>query len=73
MDRNPDECVNASLPECKFLEHPHELLTLEQKVNFIMTMMIKTDNAVTQIADQVKPALDDLMKSPILKMLGMKK
>lgn len=75
-----DVCVNSSLPECKGLEHPHKvepielrIVRMEKRIEEIHAMMVKTDDAVAQIVEQVKPTLDELSKSPILKMLGMKK
>lgn len=46
---------------------------IEEKIDRILEMSEKVERLVSTVADQVKPVLDDLMKSPLLKMLGVKK
>lgn len=49
------------------------LTRLESKVDKIMDLIAKADSTISKIAEQVMPTIEDLMKSPLLKMLGMKK
>lgn len=47
-------------------------LTLEEKMDKILAITERVEGVINTVADQVKPVLDDLMKSPLLKMLGVK-
>ena len=80
QDNELTQCVNVSLPECKNEEHPHQVLTLEEQVkeikktvDQILAFMVKADNTMTVIATEIMPAVDEIMKSPMLKMLGVGK
>lgn len=83
------ECVNASLPECSGRVHPHEagdtpietrLILIEQDLadmrvtlDFIRETIVKADTTITTVAAEIMPTVNDIMKSPLVKMLGMKK
>ncbi len=49
------------------------LTALEEKTDQILGILNRVETIVTTVAGQVKPVIDDLMKSPLLKMLGVKK
>jgi hypothetical protein len=51
----------------------HRLHTIEKKVDDVLDKSGKVETIAQKVAEQVKPVLDDLMKSPILKMLGVNK
>jgi hypothetical protein len=38
----------------------------------VLEYMVKADKTISTIADQVMPTIDQLTKSPMLKMLGVK-
>lgn len=83
------ECVNADLDVCRDREHPHpcgendvetrmilmqmDLSEIKDTLDFVMRTIVKADTTITKVAAEVMPTVDELMKSPILKMLGMKK
>jgi hypothetical protein len=82
-------CVNASLDECAGREHPHEaydneveerLAIIDRELNeikdtlaFIRDTIVKADTTITTVATQVMPTIEEVMKSPIMKMFGGKK
>lgn len=41
-------------------------------LHFIKDTIVKADTTITTVATQVMPTVDALMKSPIVKMLGVK-
>lgn len=45
---------------------------IEVKLDAILAISVRVEAMAQKVADQVKPVLDDLMKSPLLKMLGVK-
>lgn len=47
-------------------------LSMEEKMDKILAITERVETVINTVADQVKPVLDDLMKSPLLKMLGVK-
>lgn len=51
----------------------HRLNTLEKKVDQVIEISERVEKLAVTVAGHVKPVLDDLMKSPLLKMLGVKK
>ncbi len=83
VDNDAFYCVNASLPECKHLRHPHiadpivridtELKEIRATLDLVKETMLRADAAIANIAGQVMPTIEELSKSPLLKMLGMKK
>lgn len=48
------------------------LRDVEGKLDKVLAISERVESIATSVADQVKPVLDDLMKSPLLKMLGVK-
>lgn len=51
---------------------PDDVKRLEDKMDAILAISVRVETVIGKVADQVKPVLDDLMKSPLLKMLGVK-
>lgn len=49
------------------------LTTMENKIDRVLTIAENVEKMVTTAVEQVKPVIDDLMKSPLLKVLGVKK
>lgn len=45
---------------------------IEQKLDAVLAISQQVQTIVENVSAQVKPVLDDLMKSPLLKMLGVK-
>lgn len=52
-----------------------ELAEIKESLAFIKDTMIRADTTIAKVAEQVMPTLDELMKSPMLRMLtgGKKK
>lgn len=50
-----------------------ELMEIKSSLDFIRETIVKADTTITTVAEQVMPTVNDLMSSPLLKMLGMKK
>ena len=50
----------------------HRLNSMERKIDAVLAISERVEKLATTVASQVKPVLDDLMKSPLLKMLGVK-
>lgn len=57
----------------RFMVLEHELAEIKETLEFIKATIVKADGTITTVAEQVMPTLNDVMKSPLLKMLGMKK
>lgn len=51
----------------------HRLNSIEKKVDDVLDKSGKVETIAQKVAEQVKPTLDALMNSPIIKMLGVKK
>lgn len=51
---------------------PEDLQRIEGKLDAVLAISARVESVVSVVASQVKPVLDDLMKSPLLKMLGVK-
>lgn len=51
---------------------PEDAKRIEEKLDRILAISERVETLAVTVAGQVKPVLDDLMKSPILKMLGVK-
>lgn len=69
-----DDSLTDVLPidrKCPAVEET-QLDRIERKLDSVLDISRKVEEMVTKVADQVKPVLDDLMKSPLLKMLGVK-
>lgn len=68
---SPDEkCVNAQCPE--HFPTPTDLQRIEAKLDAVLAISVRVEEMAQKVTDQIKPVLDDLMKSPLLKMLGVK-
>jgi prefoldin subunit 5 len=50
-----------------------ELDEIKATLNFIKDTIVKADTTITTVADQVMPTVNELMNSPMLKMLGVGK
>jgi uncharacterized coiled-coil protein SlyX len=50
-----------------------QLKEIQEVLDFVKATIVKADTTITTVADQVMPTVNDLMNSPMLKMLGMKK
>lgn len=50
-----------------------QLDEIREMLTGIQETLVKADTTITSVAAQVMPTIEDLMQSPILKMLGMKK
>lgn len=50
-----------------------DLSDIQKTLDNIMGILVKADQTITSVAEQVMPTINELMQSPILKMLGMKK
>lgn len=51
---------------------PEDFERFEKKLDAVLAISQQVQTIVVKVSDQVKPVLDDLMKSPLLKMLGVK-
>lgn len=50
-----------------------ELAEIRKDLTFIRDHIVKADATISLVAEQVMPTIDELMKSPMLKMLGVGK
>jgi hypothetical protein len=48
-------------------------LSLDEKLSLIYSKLHSADMAISKIVDEVKPTIDALVKSPLMKMFGGKK
>jgi hypothetical protein len=67
MDSLPDDSL------FRLAEIENDLKEIKETLEFVKATIVKADTTITNVADQVMPTVNDLMKSPLLKMLGMKK
>jgi len=49
-----------------------DLAEIRETLTLVKDTMLKADAAIATIAAQVMPTIDQLTKSPLIKMLGMK-
>lgn len=61
----PDEVILDEISE--------ELKEIRKDLDFIKEHIVKADTTISAVAEQVMPTINELMKSPMLKMLGMGK
>lgn len=59
--------------DAQLFEIGQQLAEIRAELNFIRDTIVKADTTISTVASQVMPTVNDLMKSPLLKMLGMKK
>jgi hypothetical protein len=59
--------------DCRFQDLENQLKEIRETLDFIKATIVKADTTITSVAEQVMPTVTDLMNSPMLKMLGMKK
>lgn len=57
----------------QFKEIDEELASIKETLTFIKETIVKADTTIGTVAEQVMPVLNDVLKSPLIKMLGMKK
>lgn len=50
-----------------------DALTDSEKLDLILQKMLKVEEMTATVIEQVKPTLDELMNSSLVKMLGLKK
>lgn len=46
---------------------------IERKLDEVLSKMSKVEEMIADVVTQVKPTLDELMNSSLIKMLGIKK
>jgi septal ring factor EnvC (AmiA/AmiB activator) len=46
---------------------------ISETLDFIKATIVKADTTITTVAEQVMPTVNELMQSPMLKMLGVGK
>jgi len=49
-----------------------DLAEIKDMLMFIRDTMVNADSTITKVAGEVMPSVQQLMKSPMLKMLGVK-
>jgi len=49
------------------------LIEMRETLDFIKATIVKADTTITTVAEQVMPTVNQLMASPVVKMLGMGK
>jgi len=49
------------------------LIEMRETLDFIKATIVKADTTITAVAEQVMPTVNELMASPVVKMLGMGK
>ncbi len=65
--------TEASGLEDRVIQLTDRVMTLENTTQEILGLIRKADETISKIAVQVMPTIEDLMKSPLLKMLWVKK
>lgn len=50
-----------------------DLREIKEMLTAVQAVLVKADETISKVAGEVMPTIEELMKSPILKMLGMKK
>ena len=62
------------------VDHDEVMMSVEDRLSLIETqlatvieILTKADNTITKVAAEVMPTVNQLMASPLLKMLGGKK
>lgn len=50
-----------------------DLNDIKETLDFIKATIVKADTTITTVAEQVMPTVNELINSPMLKMLGMGK
>lgn len=68
-----DEDLTMSEIECDLTEIESDLAEIKSELAFIKEMLVRADTTIATIAQQVMPTIEEISKSPLLKMLGMKK
>lgn len=56
----------------QFADIQLQLSEIRETLVFVKDTIVKADTTITSVAEQVMPTINDLMKSPMLKMLGVK-
>jgi arsenate reductase-like glutaredoxin family protein len=51
----------------------NEHVEMRETLNFIKETLVKADTTITKVAAEVMPTINQLMESPMIKMLGGKK
>jgi hypothetical protein len=69
MDRDIYESVVSQRIENMELE----LKDIKQTLDFIKETIVKADTTITKVAGEVMPTINELVQSPMLKMLGVGK
>lgn len=46
-----------------------QLAEIKKTLDFVRDTMVRADSTIAKVAEQVMPTLNDLMESPMLKML----
>lgn len=57
----------------KFEKIEQDLNEIRETLNLVKETMLRADTAIANIAAQVMPTIEELSKSPLLKMLGVRK
>jgi len=50
-----------------------ELMEIKVTLDFVRETIVKADATIATVAAEIMPTVQDIMKSPLIKMLGMKK
>jgi hypothetical protein len=59
------------MEQLALIEQSHKAIKAD--LAFIKEHIVKADATISLVAEQVMPTIDELMKSPMLKMLGVGK
>lgn len=58
------------LEQIELIKEQHKLIRSD--LDFIKEHIVKADETIQMVSKEVMPTIDSLMKSPLIKMLGMK-
>lgn len=50
-----------------------EIADIKETLDFIKDTIVKADATITSVSEQVMPTVESLLKSPMIKMLGIVK
>ena len=70
---NPDSCVCLSCTDADRIVQHERLSNLEKNVSAILEKITATELLIAKVIEEVKPTLDELMNSSLVKMMGIGK
>ena len=67
------EKPESALVDIQIQKIQEDIDEIKETLAFIKDTIVNADTTITKVAGEVMPTINDLMQSPMLKMLGVKK